>query len=153
MEVSAIVSAVGALNAAKNIAESMITLRDAAAFKAKLLEFQSKLLDANSAVFSAQDERSALLERIGELEKELARFERWEAEKQRYELKETPGGGFAYSLKPEAQPPEPPHQICANCYQGGKKSILQLEAPNSVRQNFGTPQMLVCPECESKVLP
>ena len=67
VDISAIASAVSSLKAAKDIAESMIGLRDAQAFQSKLLEFQSKLIDANNATFAAQDERTTLLERIGAL--------------------------------------------------------------------------------------
>jgi hypothetical protein len=55
--------ALASFKAAKDIAEAMIGLRDAQAFQAKLLEFQSNLIDANNAVFAAQDERTALLVR------------------------------------------------------------------------------------------
>jgi hypothetical protein len=56
----AIAQALNALRAAKDIAEAMIGLRDTAAFQGKLIEFQSKIIDANNAAFSAQEERGAL---------------------------------------------------------------------------------------------
>src|SRR5467141_3021959 len=96
VDVSAFASALASLKAAKDIAEAMIGLRDAQAFQAKLLEFQSKLIDANNAAFAAQDERVALLERVHALEKELASLKAWEADKARYELKEVGSGTFAY---------------------------------------------------------
>jgi hypothetical protein len=63
-DLSAIAAALSSLKAAKDIAEAMIGLRDTTAFQAKLIEFQSKLIDANNAAFAAQDERSAFLLRI-----------------------------------------------------------------------------------------
>jgi hypothetical protein len=128
-DMSAIAAAVSALNAAKDIAQAMISLRDAAAFQAKLIEFQSKLIDANSAAFAAQDERSALLERIRDLEKEMAAIKAWETEKQRYQLQEVFPGATAYVLKDNAKDAEPIHWLCATCYQNGKKSILQRNGP------------------------
>jgi hypothetical protein len=86
VDMSAIASALASLKAAKDIAEAMIGLRDSAAFQAKLIEFQSKIIDANSAAFAAQEERATLLGRIRELEEQMAELEAWEAEKQRYEL-------------------------------------------------------------------
>ncbi len=149
--ISAIAAALSSLNAAKDIAQAMIGLRDSAAFQAKLIEFQSKLLDANRSAFAAQDERTALLERIGELEKKVASFETWEAEKQRYELKQLASGSFAYVLKPNAQPPEPSHQICATCYQSRKKSILQRVPNNSARMALGMGASYQCPVCDTEV--
>jgi hypothetical protein len=126
-DLTAIAHALSALKAAKDIAEAMIGLRDTAAFQGKLLEFQSKIIDANSASFAAQDERATMLERIRDLEKEVADLKAWEAEKQRYKLKEIGDRVFAQSLKEEAAFGEPPHYICAGCFQERKKSILQHE--------------------------
>ena len=150
-DITAIAALVSSLNAAKNIAETLIGLRDGAAFQTKLLEFQGKLLDANKAAFAAQEERSALLERIGALEEKVAALETWETEKQRYELKSL-GSGFAYALKPEAQGTEPQHNICAACYQHRKKSILQMKPRNSASSALGIPQMSICPECRAEVV-
>lgn len=123
-DMGAIAAALSSLKAAKDIAESMIGLRDAAAFQGKLIEFQSKIIDANNAAFAAQDERSALLERIRELEKEVADFKAWEAEKQRYQLVAIAPNVVAYAIKESMRNSEPPHYICANCYNAGKKSYL-----------------------------
>ena len=149
-DITALAAALSSLKAAKDIAEAMIGLRDGAAFQAKLLEFQSKLIDANNAAFAAQDERAALLQRIRDLEEKVAGFERWETEKQRYELKDF-GGAFAYALKPEAQGTEPPHNICANCYQDHKKSILQRMPSNNARTHLGIKPMHHCPSCNANV--
>jgi hypothetical protein len=125
-DIGAIASALSSLKAAKDIAEAMVSLRDTAAFQTKLIEFQGKLIDANNAAFSAQEERTALLERIRDLEKQVADLKAWRTEKQQYELKDIYEGiSFAYVLKPHAQDTERPHWLCANCYNNGKKSILQ----------------------------
>lgn len=149
-DITALAAALSSLKAAKDIAEAMIGLRDGAAFQAKLLEFQSKLIDANNAAFAAQDERAALLQRIRDLEEKVASFERWETEKQRYELKDF-GGAFAYTLKPEAQGAEPVHEICAKCYQDGKKSILQIVPGNNSRTHLGIRPTHRCHSCKSEV--
>jgi len=120
----------------------MAGLRDAAAFQEKRLELQSKIMDAQSSVFLVNNERAALIEEIGELKKKVAGFETWETEKQRYELIETIPGVRVYSLKEDAQPPETPHQICAQCYQKGQKSILQHE-----NRQPGRAEVLVCHNC------
>ena len=121
----AIAAALSSLKAAKDIAESMIGLRDTSAFQGKLIEFQSKLIDANNAAFAAQDERTSLLDRIRQLEKEVADFKAWEAEKQRYELVALAPNVTAFAVKETMRGTEPPHYLCANCFQKGKKSFLQ----------------------------
>jgi outer membrane lipopolysaccharide assembly protein LptE/RlpB len=69
VDISAIGSALASLKAAKDIAEAMIGIRDGAAFQAKLIEFQSKLIDANNSAFAAQEERTALTEEIRRLKR------------------------------------------------------------------------------------
>jgi len=140
VDISAFASALTSFKTAKDIAESMIGLRDAQAFQAKLLEFQSKLIDANNAVFAAHDERAALLERIRKLEEEMTRLKAWDAEKQRYQLTEIGPGVVAFVLKEGISQGEPPHQICANCCANGKKSYLQrhLSGPSLDRLKCNT---------------
>lgn len=148
-DISAFAAALSSLNAAKDIAQAMIGLRDNAAFQTKPLEFQSKLLDANRAAFAAQDERAAPLERIRALEEKVASFETWEAEKQRYELKPF-GTGVAYLLKPEAQATETSHQLYANCFARGKKSFLARVPNNTARTALGMGTSYRCSECKAE---
>jgi hypothetical protein len=150
-DISAIASALSSLKAAKDIADAMISLRDTVAFQAKLIEFQGKLIDANNAAFAAQDERTALLERMRDLEKQVTDLKAWDTEKQRYELKDIYDGvSFAYVLKPHTPSAEPPHWLCAKCYQEGKKSILQRSeetADPGDRLPFWK-----CPTCAARVM-
>jgi hypothetical protein len=124
-DISAIAAIVSSLNSAKDIAQTMIGLRDAQAIQAKVLEFQAKLLDANSAAFTAQDERAALLKRVGELETEVAHLKDWEADKKRYQLSNIGNGVVALALKPAMSDGEPTHYLCADCAAKGKKAYLQ----------------------------
>lgn len=142
-EISALMSS---LAAAKNIAESMVDLRDTAAFQAKVVEFQSKIINAHAAAMAAQEERSALVERVRQLEKLVADMEAWETEKQRYELQAVGNGTFTYVLKPNCQGPEPAHCICARCYQHGQKSILQPET-----RSPGMTRWMACHECGADI--
>lgn len=144
-DMTALASALAALKGAKDIAQAMIGLRDAAAFQSKMIEFQAKIIEANNSAFAAQEERSALLQRISQLETDVARIKAWEAEKQRYQLTDFGGGTFAYVLKPEASGAEPPHRICAACYQQGHKSILQFRFKTTTQQD-----RYVCPACKTE---
>ena len=141
-DISAISAALSSLTAAKDIGQAMIGLRDAAAFQGKLIEFQSKIIDAQNSAMAANDERTSLLQTISKLEKDVANLKAWEADKQRYELKDLGAGIFAFVLKEDAAPPEPPHKLCVDCYQNGKKSILQRET-----RFPGRADVLVCHAC------
>lgn len=103
------------------------------------IEFQEKILAAQTA-------QSALVDTIGDLEKKLTCFETWESEKERYELHEIRNGQFVYRTKETMEPSEPPHQICASCYQHSHKSILQS-------QNWmpGRCEVLICMDCGSVI--
>lgn len=128
--------AVAKLKAAKDIAESMASSRDAAALQEKQIEFQSRLLEANNAIFAAQEERLAMLERISELEKRVAREEAWERKKQRYELISLAPNVVAYAPKEPMQGAEAPHYLCANCFAQEKESFFQQRA-HGVYVKFG----------------
>jgi hypothetical protein len=107
--VGEVFAGLGAIKTAFDIAKGLKDIDDAARRNAAVIELQEKIL-------TAQQEQMALVERIGELEKQIERFETWEAEKKRYKLTDYGGGTFAYALKPEEAQGEPEHRICAHCY-------------------------------------
>lgn len=129
VEISAAVSSFGAL---KDAIQSWIKLRDTSLTQEKKIEFQSMLIDAQTNIIAINDERSALIKRVAELEKEIMDLKTWDAEKDRYELKQPRIGSFVYALKQEfVDGGEPAHWICPHCYQQFKKSILQtIRIPN-----------------------
>jgi hypothetical protein len=144
VDMSAIGVVANSLNTAVNIAKAMVDVRDATAFQGKVFELQRAIIDAQQSVLAANAERSALIEKIGYLEKELASLKAWETEKQRYELKELATGVFAYRLKESMAGSEPIHNLCTACYEHGKKSILQ-------RRDKGMNKLMTCLECEAEI--
>lgn len=100
-------------------ARALKDISDAAGRNAVMIDLQEKIL-------TAQAQYAALLERKDEIEKELMSVKAWEAEKQRYQLTDYGAGTFAYALKEAMSNGEPPHRLCAKCYQEGHKSILQF---------------------------
>ena len=145
-DMSAISGVAASLNAAINIVKAMKDLRDWSVVQSKVIELQSIILDAQSSIFAVNQERSTLVERISQLEKELASAKAWEAEKQRYELADVGVNNFAYALKPAMRGSEPPHYLCANCYQQDKKSILHHMDTASMGD------LLTCSSCNAKML-
>jgi hypothetical protein len=125
VDVSAIAGALASLNAAVNITKAMKDLRDWSIVQSKVIELQSTILEAQSGLFAANEERSALIEKIRQLEKQVADLEAWNSEKERYALTDVGGGNVAYLPKPSMRGTGPAHYMCANCYEQRKKSILQ----------------------------
>jgi hypothetical protein len=109
----------------------MISLRDQAVLMGKVGEINSKLIDAQNGIFAVNEERAALVQAVGNLEKEIAKMKAWEAEKQRYELIPLASNVMAYQLKAAERGTEPIHLLCANCYAEGKKSFLNQHVNNS----------------------
>ena len=150
--IDTISAALTSFEALKNMAQAMIGLRDTQALQAKVIEFNGQLIDAQSKIFAVNSERTALIERVRELEKEMANLEAWETKKQRYELKSIGQHSFAYALKQDAQGSEPPHYICANCYEDRKASILQPKPTSDASRQLGIPPMMFCPRCGKDVV-
>ena len=83
------------------------------------------VIDLQREILTAQAQQSALIENVSKLEKEVTALKAWDADKQRYELKDLWRGFFAFIPKEGMENGEPAHAICANCYQRGFKSFLQ----------------------------
>jgi hypothetical protein len=145
VDMSAISGLVLSLRAATDISKAMIGLRDAAMIQGKIVELQGVILSAQQSALSAQADQFTLLERVRELEKQIADVEAWEQEKQRYELVELYAGGLAYRIKELVRGSEPPHFICAACYQKRQKSLLQ-------GSDFYSQRTLTCPDCKTEVI-
>ncbi len=122
-----------------DLAKGLKELDDSATRNAVAIELQEKIL-------AAQAQQSTLIERVSELEAQVAAFEKWETEKQRYELCAIADGQYAYALKEEASASEPPHLLCANCYADNRKSILQTET-----RDPGRHKVLFCQHCDSEM--
>jgi hypothetical protein len=127
IDMGTIASAVGSLNAASQIAKGILGLHDMQAVQHKVIELQGVILAAQSSALSAQSDQFSLLEEVRGLKAKMAELEAWDTQKKRYELKDFGGGTFAYQLKPSEAGGEPPHRICATCYEKGHRSILQFD--------------------------
>jgi hypothetical protein len=141
-----------ALQSAANIIKTLTSLRSSGNDSAKIIELGQHIIAAQNSAIEAKTTQSALIDHIRELERTIADFETWDAEKKRYELKSLAPGSFAYALKPEVQSSEPVHYICQCCYENRKKSILQRKPPNPIAaEHFGDKATYVCPKCRSEI--
>lgn len=134
VDMAAIGAAATALNTAINIAKAAVGLRDAEMIRAKVLEMQGEISSALASAIAAQTDQFAMLQRVQELEKEVARLKSWETEKERYELKKYAPGVFFYTLKESEARSEPIHSLCAKCYEDEKKSIVHVTGKTLARE-------------------
>jgi len=141
----AIGAAIASLKAAGDMAGGFLKLRDIAQVQGKVIELQSVILSAQQGALASQGEQLALLDEKRGLEKKIADLEAWDRQKERYQLSEVGRGTLAYTLKPEAQPSEPPHMACANCFDHGRRSILQRQRTNVTGHTYG------CPACGAEI--
>jgi hypothetical protein len=143
-DMGSIAAAIGGLKTAADIAKGFLDLKEAGAVQGKVIELQGVILAAQSSALAAQSDQFSLLEEVRSLKQQMAKLEAWETEKQRYELKDIGRGALAYCIKEGMGGAEPPHSICASCYQHGRKSILQPD-------DTGYEKMVACHECAAKM--
>jgi hypothetical protein len=120
-------------------AKALKDMNDATVRNGAVIELQEKILAAREA-------QTTLLERVSDLEKEVAGLKAWDSEKQRYELKQLYRGPHAYILKEGEEKGEAAHALCTNCYQRGFKSFLQMSGHVIVNDRTWS-----CPACKMSV--
>lgn len=132
------IAGLGALKTAFDLAKGLKDIDNATSRNAAVIELQEKIL-------AAQSTQATLIERVGDLEKEMAALKAWGADKARYELIDLHRGLFAYVPRQGEDKGEPPHALCANCYQRGFKSILQSSGHPNVHERTWD-----CQVCKAK---
>jgi rubrerythrin len=145
MDIGSITSAINSLKVAKDIAQALLELKSLGDVQAKVIDLQAQILSAQSSALDAQSEQFELRKRIAEIEKQLSELQVLAAERQRYELKVVAPERYAYVLKAEHRGAEPEHWLCANCFDRGEKSIMQL-GPHS---QYG--KQYQCPRCNHTI--
>jgi hypothetical protein len=146
MDFGSITAAVGSLKAAGEIAKGLIGLKSDAEVQAKAIELNQKIIDAQHQIFEANAAQSSLLERLRDLEGQLARMHDWDAQKQRYRLAAPFSGCMVYALQKSMSDDETAHYLCTACFQKGQRSILQGKQTHGP----GRPSAVYyCPSCKS----
>jgi hypothetical protein len=149
---TAIVGMISGFKGAMELIQLAINTRDAGVIKAKAIELQGQIFAAQTSALTAEADQFTLLERVRELEKEVADLKAWDAEKEKYQLVEVrrvaPGrnSAFAYVLKELVSSSGTKPYFCPHCYEDRLKSILQVEqrVPNLA-------EVLVCPRCGTEI--
>jgi hypothetical protein len=98
VDISAIAGAMNSIRASFDIAKAMKDIHDASVIQSKVVDLTREIMNAQSCAIGAQLAQSAMVEEIAKLKKELASRADWDAQKERYQLKDYGGGTFAYEL-------------------------------------------------------
>ena len=145
MDLTLIQGAISGLKVASDLTKGFLDLKSMAEVQGKVIELQNAILAAQSNALAANADQVAMAEEIRNLKEDASRLKSWSTEKSRYELRALEPGIFTYSLKRESAAGEPPHWVCARCYNLGSKFLLQGEG------DFYGATEYVCHGCNSKI--
>ena len=109
VDIAAIQGAVTGLKEAVNVAKALKELSTSAEISGKISELYNKVLAAQADAATAQTEQLTLIQRIRDLEEEIACIKAWEETKKRYSLIKPWDWAFTYALKKQSDTTEPPH--------------------------------------------
>ena len=146
-ELQAVGAVAAGLKPAINLAQTLLDLVGTGKGRKEALELYGQIVSAHQGAMAAQEAQTLLIKEKQALEAELARFETWDRQKERYELKPMGEGSFVYAVKESERGGEPPHTICPNCYEHGRRSILQS---TGIGRQSGT-ERLHCLACEATI--
>lgn len=145
MDLTLLQGALSSLKIAGDIAKGFLDMKNTSEVAGKVAQLQSAILDAQSSLFQSHAAQSSLIDEVRDLKEEIVRLKTWETEKQRYKMVEAWTSAVTYALKESMKCGEPPHYICASCYQVGRKSILN---PKHDAANFVS---FACPSCKAAI--
>ncbi len=138
-----IVAFVTALGHATNIAKAAVEARDESKRREALAELTGALAELQAKHLAVIQNQLALLQQNEGLRKQLATYDQWEKEKARYKLENIGAGALVRAFHPSQPTDDPPHWICANCYEDRHKSPLQS---TEQRNDY------VCPKCNTTII-
>jgi len=123
-------------NHVTNLVKLMLNTRDGARDLSQWNNLQAEIASIQTGYLALTQQNMTLLAEKDDLKKEIARFETWETERERYELKEVAPEVFAFVIKESAKGTEPIHWLCCHCYNQGKKEILCLSNPSHYEKTY-----------------
>lgn len=90
-----------------------------------LIALKQEISSLGERLFEAKEAQMAVQYELIDLQQKLTKQDRFQTEAARYTLTQTDMGGRVYALKSSDKSGEPPHEICAGCFEKAEKSILQ----------------------------
>jgi hypothetical protein len=149
--IAEISAGLGSLKAATDLLKGLNAAYTQAQINEVKLALQERLFDAQSALSAAQAAHLEVTERVRALEQQIVKLEDWKREKQRYQLEAVDVGAFAYTAKPGMENGEPPHWLCATCFEKGQRSILQFKTTWSGSGGMGLQAIWNRGTCENPI--
>jgi len=150
--IAEIQAGMGGTKALFEIAKGLQALKTETAINQAVIDIQRHALEAQQGLAAARDAEAASARRIAELEQEIMRLKDWSAEKQRYHLIDAWRGAVAYMPKPGMESGEPPHWLCANCFNQGRKSFLQFKGQDIAKSGgLGSESTYGCDACRASL--
>lgn len=140
-----IFSAFTAIKAASELVGLILKRKVDAAIQEKAIELQSAIVSAQSDLLNLQSAYQERLREIEDLRKQLIDMQDWKAEAQKYELRVVGPGIFVYAIRDDQVGTGPMHWLCTQCYNEGKKSILQRGRMGVNGWSY------LCPGCKVKI--
>lgn len=89
------------------------------------LKMKELVLDIYDGLINAKRDQMQVEHLLADLQQELQKQDRFTTQAARYELTQTDMGARVYALKKDDPSGDPPHEICATCFEDAIKSILQ----------------------------
>src|SRR5262249_59437586 len=111
--------------------KAMKDFHDANLIQTQVYQLTSEIMSAQQAALAALQAQNDLVNRVRELEDEKAKLEGWNAQKERYQLKDYGGSTVAYELKQKSAQSEPIPRTCPKSLGEGPAAILQFPNPES----------------------
>lgn len=142
--VTVISGAISTIKQAYEGARGLMGLNTLAEVNGKAVELQGVILEAQDSAMKAQVAQTELIEQIRNLEREVDNLRSWEKEKANYVLSEIHPGSFVYRYSVNSNGAQPIHDLCALCFNDGKKSILQAGVKGMVKTSL-------CHRCSSEI--
>ena len=112
-----------------------------------IIAVNAEILEAQKQARALSEENTTLLNSVSQLEAKIVEFGDWAAEKARYEQRKMDSGVVVYALKESEQGAEPEHELCANCFEAGKRRILAPEPESKWVSEFAVSYRRHC--CKS----
>jgi hypothetical protein len=146
MDLTAMQATLTSLNVATGIVKTLVETKSAVEVRAKVIELQSALLDAQSCAIAATTSQFELQEKVRSLEEQVKTLTAWGDQEKRYYLV-CPWRGPAqvYALRRVTSCGEAAHFLCTNCFHGKKRVVLN---PVSDKNGFIS---MVCPSCRASM--
>lgn len=154
-----LITAATSINTLRDMLKTALDAKTYIAVNATITAMNEKIQTAQELISMLQARNSALADetmayhqKTRELTQEIAQLVAWNEQRIHYRLNEVATGAFAYVFQPPsdennpAHAPQSPYWLCCQCYDTGKKSILQFTQWQTHHY-----REFSCPRCQSRL--